>query len=82
MACNEARTLGITQLEVAVMNPPVKLLQDIRASALIDARIIELRLAYFTEKAETTGIKTNLRSLARMFHDYADTLDESIHKEA
>ena len=64
------------------MTPPVKLLQDMRASALIDARIIELRLAYFTEKAEATGIKTNLRSLARMFHDYADTLDESIHKEA
>ena len=41
------------------MNPPVKLLQDMRASALIDARIIEGRFAYFIERAEAAGIKTN-----------------------
>jgi hypothetical protein len=61
------------------MNPPVKLLQDTRASALIDARIIEMKLACFSEKAETSGTKKYLSSVARMFHDYADTLDESIH---
>jgi hypothetical protein len=64
------------------MNPPVKLLQDKRNSALQDALIIETRLACFNEKAEAAGIKTNLKFVSRMFRDYASALEESIHKEA
>jgi hypothetical protein len=45
-----------------------------------DARTVETQLARLTESAEAAGIKTNLRSVAKLFHDYIATLDESIQQ--
>ena len=60
------------------MNSSLQLLRDKRSSAEIDVRTIEAHLARLTESAEAAGIKTNLRSVARLFHEYIATLDESI----
>jgi hypothetical protein len=62
------------------MSSSLQLLRDKRSSAAIDARIVEAQLARLTESAEAAGIKTNLRSVAKLFHDYIATLDESIQQ--
>jgi hypothetical protein len=63
------------------MTETVRLLEDMRKSALIDALAIEMRLACFSEQAEAAGTKTNLSSVGRMFKEYAATLENSIHTE-
>jgi hypothetical protein len=45
---------------------------------VIDVQTIEAQLAHLTESAEACGIKTNLRSLAKLYREYMATLDESI----
>jgi ABC-type transporter Mla subunit MlaD len=67
-------------IEVSNMSSPLQLLRDKRSSAVIDARTVEAQLARLTESAEAAGIKTNLRSVAKLFHDYIATLDESIQQ--
>jgi ABC-type transporter Mla subunit MlaD len=62
------------------MSSSLQLLRDKRSSAAIDARTVEAQLARLTESAEAAGIKTNLRSVAKLFHDYIATLDESIQQ--
>lgn len=62
------------------MSSSLQLLQDKRSSAAIDARTVEAQLARLTESAEAAGIKTNLRSVAKLFRDYIATLDESIQQ--
>ena len=49
-----------------------------RLSAVIDAQNIEIKLARLNESAEAAGIRTNLRSVMLMFHEYIATLDEAI----
>jgi ABC-type transporter Mla subunit MlaD len=66
--------------EVGNMSSSLQLLQDKRSSAAIDARTVEAQLARLTESAEAAGIKTNLRSVAKLFRDYIATLDESIQQ--
>jgi hypothetical protein len=61
------------------MTDTVKLLEDMRKSALIDALTIKMRLACFSEKTDAAGIKTNLSSVGRMYQEYAATLEDSIH---
>ena len=56
----------------------LKLLKDKRASAYMDALKMEMQLARLTESAEAIGIRTNLRSIAHMFRDHIDMLDEAI----
>jgi ABC-type transporter Mla subunit MlaD len=67
-------------IEVSNMSSSLQLLRDKRSSAAIDARTVEAQLARLTESAEAAGIKTNLRSVAKLFHDYIATLDESIQQ--
>ena len=59
----------------------LQLLRDKRSSAVIDVQTIEAQLAQLadlTESAEACGIKTNLRSVAKLYREYIATLDESI----
>jgi hypothetical protein len=56
----------------------LQLLRDKRSSAVIDVETIEAQLARLTESAEACGIKTNLRSVAKLYREYIATLDESI----
>jgi hypothetical protein len=56
----------------------LKLLRDKRSSAVIDVQNIEAQLARLTESAEACGIKTNLRSVAKLYREYIATLDEFI----
>jgi hypothetical protein len=63
------------------MTDTVKLLEDMRKSALIDALTIEMRLACFSEKTDTPGIKTYLSSVGRMYQEFAATLEDSIHTQ-
>jgi hypothetical protein len=60
------------------LNPTLQLLKAKRSSALIDARKMEAQLACLNESAEAAGIKTNLRSVARMFREHIAALDEAI----
>jgi uncharacterized caspase-like protein len=62
------------------MSSSLQLLRDKRSSAAIDARTVEAQLAQLTESAEAAGIKTNFRSVAKLFRDYIATLDESIQQ--
>jgi hypothetical protein len=56
----------------------LQLLRDKRSSAVIDVQTMEAQLAHLTESAEACGIKTNLRSVAKLYREYIATLDESI----
>jgi hypothetical protein len=56
----------------------IQLLRDKRSSAVIDIQTVEAQLAHLAESAETCGIRTNLRSVAKLYREYIATLDESI----
>jgi hypothetical protein len=73
--------LASQRLKDGDMTETVKLLEDRRKSALIDALAIEMRLACFSEKPDPAGIKSNLSSVGRMFKEYAATLEDSIHSK-
>jgi len=60
----------------------LQLLRDKRSSAVIDVQTIEAQLAHLAESAEACGIKTNLRSVAKLYREYIATLDESIHRQS
>jgi hypothetical protein len=56
----------------------LKLLRDKRSSAVIDVQTIEAQLAHLTESDEASGMKMNLRCVAKLYREYITTLDESI----
>jgi hypothetical protein len=59
----------------------LELLKAKRASALalIDARKMESQLARLNKSAEVTGIKTNIRYVARLLRDHIVALDAAIN---
>jgi predicted metallopeptidase len=63
------------------MTSVLQLLRDKRSSAEIDVQTVEAQLAHLAESAESAescGIRTNLRSVAKLYREYIATLDESI----
>jgi hypothetical protein len=66
------------QLLKSKRSSALQLLKSKRSSALIDARKAEAQLTLLNESADTAGIKTNLLSVALMFHEYIASLDEAI----
>jgi hypothetical protein len=56
----------------------LQLLRDKRSSAEIDVQTVDAQLAHLSESAESCGIKTNLRSVAKLYREYIATLDASI----
>jgi hypothetical protein len=65
-------------IHVNPLNSPLKLLNQKRSSALIDARRIEAKLTRLSNSAATAGRRTNLVCIVGMFRDYIATLDEAI----
>jgi hypothetical protein len=75
---DESNQLAPFRIEVGNMTSFLQLLRDKRSSAEIDVQTVEAQLAHLAESAESCGIKTNLRSVAKLYREYIATLDASI----